>query len=416
MRKCSTMTRLTKKDMVDALMAAGVEVRQSYTIAQLLPLYNELGAAATTESDAFEKTNPSETPANDVIPSETNANFEKPSEMAADASENRTKKTSETFETASEMNLNSEEISETKINEKIIKTSAAKKNKTNVMNEAYKWPNFDDGQGTRDVGDDPVQQNINNIDDDDVESVYSEARSEEVRDEIAYLREQRVLLRLRREVREMQREEAAISAATIPVASAAVPTVAKAPAVPASAVVVANTSHRRIDFSDIEYSIPNFSGDDRGHDVRDFLRVFEEVMTLTQADETFKSLALRRKLKGAANCLMYTTEAVNYDGLKALLVEEFGDRMTVAEAERLLRRRLWKKSEETLHYYVLEMQKLRRRLDTNRFTEAEFVDLIIDGLALPIENTNILRGTNTVRELKRLLDRYEAIINYSNIS
>lgn len=91
-------------------------------------------------------------------------------------------------------------------------------------------------------------------------------------------------------------------------------------------------------------------------------------------------------------------------------MDEFGDRMTVAEAERLLRRRLWKTSEETLHYYVLEMQKLRRRLDTNRFTEAEFVDLIIDGLALPVENTNILRGTNTVQELKRLFHRYETII------
>lgn len=126
------MTRLTKKNMVDALMAAGVEVQKSYTMDQLLLLYDGLGAAATTGNDAPESSKPSETPANDVIISETSANFEKPSEMAGDASEN---------------NVRTKETSETKLNdEKNKETSAAKKNKDNAMNQAYKWPNVDDFQ------------------------------------------------------------------------------------------------------------------------------------------------------------------------------------------------------------------------------------------------------------------------------
>lgn len=135
------------------------------------------------------------------------------------------------------------------------------------------------------------------------------------------------------------------------------------------------------------------------------MRSFEDIMTLVGADATFKLLALRRKLKGAANCLTFTIEALSYDGLKNLLLEE----LTTAEAERMLRRRTWKKNEESLHRYVLEMQKLRRRLDINRFTEAEFVDLIIEGLCESVENTNLLLGTDTVQALKNRMDRYEKV-------
>lgn len=50
------------------------------------------------------------------------------------------------------------------------------------------------------------------------------------------------------------------------------------------------------------------------------------------------------------------------------------------------------------------MQKLRRRLEMNLFTEAEFIDIIVEGIA---ENTNPLLGVETVEELKRGINRYE---------
>lgn len=139
----------------------------------------------------------------------------------------------------------------------------------------------------------------------------------------------------------MQREDDAMHAATVPIVIADEPMIVAAPVIPTTpantVATIAGVSNRRILFEDIEYAIPQFCGDDRSHDVRDFIRVFEEVMTLTRADETFKMLALRRKLKGAASCLMFITEAMSYEGLKALLIDEFGDRLTMADAERLLR-------------------------------------------------------------------------------
>lgn len=173
----------------------------------------------------------------------------------------------------------------------------------------------------------------------------------------------------------------------------------------AHAAVPAAVMRRRIDFSDIEHAIPNFDGEDRSHDVGDFLRVFEDIMEMVKADDT-----LRRKLKGAANCLTFTAEAASYEDLKKALQDEFGHKLTVAEAERMLRRRIWKNNEESLHRYVLEMQKLRRRLDTNRFSETEFVDLIVAGVAETATNTNLLMGVDTVQELKKRLDRYEDLI------
>lgn len=98
---------------------------------------------------------------------------------------------------------------------------------------------------------------------------------------------------------------------------------------------------RRTDFGDVEYAIPSFDGDDRSFDVRDFVRMFEEIMTIIRADEVFKLLVLRRKLKGAANCLTFAPDAVTYDGLKAMLIAEFGNKLSIAEAERMLRRRKW---------------------------------------------------------------------------
>lgn len=173
------------------------------------------------------------------------------------------------------------------------------------------------------------------------------------------------------------------------------------------AVPTAGVRNHRLTFGDIEYAIMDYTGDDRSIDIRDFLKLFEDILTMAQADESFKLLALRRKLKGAANCLTKMPTAVTYEGLKKLLLDEFGNKLTVAEAERMLRSRKWKRKDESLHQYVLEMQTLRLRMDTNRFTETEFVDLVIDGLNETRENTDLLRGAKDIRELKDLTDRYK---------
>lgn len=65
--------------------------------------------------------------------------------------------------------------------------------------------------------------------------------------------------------------------------------------VPVAATLAANIS-RRIDFSDIEHAIPDFDGEDKSHDVRDFVRAFENIMIMVRADETYKLLALRRTI------------------------------------------------------------------------------------------------------------------------
>lgn len=140
-------------------------------------------------------------------------------------------------------------------------------------------------------------------------------------------------------------------------------------------------------------------------------------MTMCNADDSFKLLALRRKLKESAKCLIRAPEAVTYNGLRDLLLEEFGGKLTMAEAERLLRQRKCKRTDETMHHYILEMQNLRRQLDTGRFTESELVDLIIEGLSASAENAYLLYGANNVRELKDRVNRFELkLVNRNQIS
>lgn len=128
-------------------------------------------------------------------------------------------------------------------------------------------------------------------------------------------------------------------------------------------------------------------------------------MQLDEADDSFMLLALRRKLKGAAGCLTRTPEAMSYSGLKSLLIEEFGDKLTMAKAERMLRQRKWKRKEESMHQYVLEMKNLRQHMDTKRFTEVDFVDLIINGLGEFDNNLlSLLYASNDLRELKKRMD------------
>lgn len=113
-----------------------------------------------------------------------------------------------------------------------------------------------------------------------------------------------------------------------------VPVVAEAPAVPIAPA--AATASRRVGFRDIEYAIPDFTGDDRTHDVGDFVKGFEDIMSMVNADDPFKLLALRRKINETAKCLTRAPEAVTYNGLRDLLLKEFGGKLTM-----VLRPNLW---------------------------------------------------------------------------
>lgn len=312
------MPRMTKPQLVKALADAGVETQPSFTVAQLKALYDELGAAGGP-----------------------------PDPQSA---------VNETIEQA-------------------------------VPEQADVVPPLPFKDVTSSEGSGISESETSN---DEEEAIDNNVRDEMERIELARLRRHLRVLRLRKQIREMEilelraeREPNAVPSASatipddtaVPIAtsdpvfasasasdsastSASVIVPNETSALPTAAALAANV-HRRIDFSDVEHAIPDFSGDDKSHDVRDFIRAFEDIMTMVRADETYKLLALRRKLKGAAQCLMFTARAVSYDELKEMIVQEFGHKLTAAEAEKLLRRRMWKKKEESLHRYVLEMQKLR---------------------------------------------------------
>ena len=130
-------------------------------------------------------------------------------------------------------------------------------------------------------------------------------------------------------------------------------------------------------------------------------------MCQIKADNIFKLVSLRRKLRDTADCLINTPEAITYEGLKAQLMKTFGNRMTASQAESYVRARKWKKGNETLLKYVLEMEKLRRHLAADRFTETEFVDILFKGMNLPHPYPNMLSFPKTIVELKNRMHRFE---------
>ena len=162
--------------------------------------------------------------------------------------------------------------------------------------------------------------------------------------------------------------------------------------------------------------MPNFSGEDRGFGVSEFLQIFEDLMYQIKADDVYKLVSLRRKLRDTAACLIDVPEAITYEGLKAQLQKTFGQRMTMSQAEYYVRSRIWKRGSETLLKYVLEMEKLRRHLTANRFTETEFVDILLRGMNLPQPYASMLSYPGTIDELKGRMHRFEdELTTYANM-
>lgn len=210
--------------------------------------------------------------------------------------------------------------------------------------------------------------------------------------ELNRMRKQHELLLLQQKVNRLQRE---VNANAAEIAVAAAVTTAAAP-----------TRTRRPDFRDIEHALVKFTGDKLEDDVLTFIDDYEEIIAMVGGDESFKLLGLRRSLEGAARLLLKNSAALTYDGLKNLLITEFGNQLTSADVEKLLRARKWKPKEETMHYFVLHMQQLANRMGRARLTDEQLVDIIIGNLGTTAANESLLSGANTIAEWKSRMNRY----------
>lgn len=210
-----------------------------------------------------------------------------------------------------------------------------------------------------------------------------------------------------REERELAAEEnAAIVAEHRDIAVAAAPIAQIAlPVAPVAAIVAPPANARRTEFHDIKYAVEVFTGEDPTYDVHDFIAQLDNVFELSNADERLRVYTVRQKTDRAAKLTL--TNVMTYNAMKETLLDEFGRQLTPADIERLLRQRKWNRKEETAHYYVLYMEKLARRMGRDRLTEVQLVDTIIDGMCETYANAQFLHGSQTIRELKDRLRRYE---------
>lgn len=301
--------RLTKPMMKEALTAAGIPFAGNATVAQLLPLYEQIPAARRRENERDAESNDDE-------------------DNSADEGEGAS--------------VNEHE------------------------NEVSVHDNDDENVSVH-------NQNQNDANDHDALDA-----------ELDRLRKQRELLMLKKQVQRLQREMDVdqIDAIATPPRT------------------------RRPDFRDIEHAIVKFTGDDPMQDVIEFVHSFEERIELVGGDDSFKLLGLRRSLDGAARLLLQSTEALTYDGLKTALIREFGDQLTSADIEKMLRARKWKPNEETMHFFVLHMQQLANRMGRTRLTEVQLIDVIVGNLNISAANEALLCSANTIDELKSRMNRY----------
>lgn len=137
-----------------------------------------------------------------------------------------------------------------------------------------------------------------------------------------------------------------------------------------------------------------------------FIFAFEEVMRVVETDEGLMLMGLRRTLKGAARLLLDTTRETNYDALKEARIYEFGNKITPADGERLLRTRKWNRKDESMHYYIVHMLQLANRLGRAKLPEAQLVDVIVDNFDLSLAQESLFNGINTIAELKDRMVRY----------
>lgn len=76
-----------------------------------------------------------------------------------------------------------------------------------------------------------------------------------------------------------------------------------------------------------------------------------------------------------------------------------------------MRERKWQKRSESLHRFVLEIQRFIERLPIGRLSTAEIIDLMVTNMELPNSSDTLLRSSLTIADLKERVTRYETRIN-----
>lgn len=160
---------------------------------------------------------------------------------------------------------------------------------------------------------------------------------------------------------------------------------------------------RRIDFSEIEGSVPKFSGDNP-YSVDKWIVDYEMVATSLGCDERQIYLYGRRLLTGTAELMLrMRKKIVDWKTLKAALHAEFRRRVSVRDVHEQLRQR-FKKKEESMHFYILSMEEIAEQANVS---ERDLIDFIVDGLRDSSPYIAVLESAEDLDELKSLLIRYE---------
>lgn len=169
---------------------------------------------------------------------------------------------------------------------------------------------------------------------------------------------------------------------------------------------MSNNNRRRIEFSDIDYSLQRFNGDDN-YRITKWVNDFEEILASGRVDERDKLIFARRMMDGTARKFLTTIQAQNWISLKEQLIDEFDRCRTRQDVYAELNRRKIRKG-ETTRRYIIEMQSIASHAD---ITEYEVVQFILDGLGELGPGGSMLYSARTMAELKDALQHYERRCN-----
>lgn len=155
-------------------------------------------------------------------------------------------------------------------------------------------------------------------------------------------------------------------------------------------------------FNDIENSMNSFSGDGN-HRIENWIKEFEQTSKLFRWNELQKVIYSKRLLKGDAKYFMRTIVATSWKDVKDNLLEEFGKKISSAEAHKLLRSTK-KKSGESFREFVFKMREIG---NANEIDNESVIQYIVDGIIDDQINKMMLFGIKTFEELKIKLEAYE---------
>lgn len=160
---------------------------------------------------------------------------------------------------------------------------------------------------------------------------------------------------------------------------------------------------RIFNFRDIEDSLEKFNGN-KNQDIHAWIAEFEEVAKMAGWTPQQKILICRKMMQGTARNFIFAQKCVSsWLGMKKMLIEEFGKKISVAEIHRRLANRT-KKKDETYMDYVYEMQRIAKMGDLDDTTICEY---ICDGVPGDAMNKINLYEAETLKVLKNRLERYE---------